>query len=232
MYCNNPLIEIYWPCESDPVAQSLHDDNHCLFYNSAVNKNNVKTTQRLSDLCNWINNKISQQKIDNFLIDQNNRYEIANFVKLNMWVYSLSIIGNVKPMLLYYTGGATFQTGTGQSRLRALERIPSIQTVTSFITTHKKYANQFDHLESITTLDRFAELCDAEPGQMFLFRLTDDQAPYGLDWYEVNSQKTAKITPGEEYCVEVFSNYIKQHSTVVFTPEWFDALINWDSYKN
>ena len=230
MYWNNPLIEICWPAAQDPVADSLHGGNHCLFYDPTVDKHSIRTNQRLGDLCNWINNRIRQQGIVEFLKDKQNYYEIANLVKLNMWVDDLPRSGSIKPMLLQYIGKPQYESGTGESRLRALERIPSVQTVHAFISTHKQHADKFDHLESVTTLQRFAEICQAVDGQQFLFRLTDADAPYGLDWYEYDSRQTARITPGEEYCVEVVSNYLQPG--MIFTPEWFDTLINWDDYKN
>jgi hypothetical protein len=232
MYWNNPLIEIFYPSDRDPVQESLHNNNHCIFYNPTVDKNKIRSNQNLSDLCNWINQKIIQQGMAGFLTDTQNHYEIANLVKLNMWVDDLPRNGSIKPMLLQYIGNEKYETGTGESRLRALERVASISTVHAFISTHSCYLTQFDHLESITTFTRFAELCQADVGQQFLFRLTDKDAPYGLDWYEYNSSQTTQITPGQDYCVTAIKNYLKEYPTIVFTPEWFDTLINWDDYKN
>lgn len=232
MYWNNPILELSWPTNLDPVRASLHEGTHCLFYDPAVDKNSIQTGQTLSDLCAWANRQIAQQGIAGFVQDSRNHYDIANLVKLNIWVDDLPRNGSIKPMLLQYTGQPKYQSGTGESRLRALERIPSITTAHAFISTHRQYQDRFDHLESVTSLDQFAQLCSAEFEQMFLFRLTDANAPYGLDWYEYNSSRTAGITPGQDYCVEVFSNYINAHSDTVFMPEWFDTLITWDSYKN
>ena len=232
MYWNNPTIEIFYPSDRDPVQESLHNNNHCIFYNPTVDKNKIKSNQSLEDLCHWVNQKINQQSVLGFLTDTQNHYEIANLVKLNMWVDDLPRNGSIKPMLLHYIGNEKYETGTGESRLRALERIAGITTVHAFISTHQQYADQFAHLESITTFARFAELCQADVGQQFLFRLTNADAPYGLDWYEYNSSRTAQTTPGQDYCVCAITNYLKVYPDTVFTPEWFDALINWDDYKN
>jgi hypothetical protein len=232
MYWNNPTIELTLSNNRDPIQESLHNGNHCIFYNPVVDKNKIKSNQSLEDLCNWINQKINQQSISRFLSDIQNHYEIANLVKLNMWVDDLPRRGSIKPMLLHYIGNEKYETGTGESRLRALERVPSIQTVHAFISTHSRHLNQFAYLESITTFERLAELCQADIGQQFLFRLTDADAPYGLDWYEYNSSHTTQTTPGQDYCVSALANYLEDYPDTVFTPEWFDTLINWDSYKN
>ena len=228
MYWNNPILEYVWPCEQDPVAASLHNGTHCIFYDPAVNKHSIKTNQRLQDLCNWANRAIAHQGWQGFVQDTSNHYDLANLVKLNLWVHDLPIHGSIKPMLLQYTGEIQYQTGTGESRLRALERIPQIQTVAAFISTHQQHRAQFSHLESVTTFARFAEICQAELGQQFLFRPTAPDAPYGLDWYEYNSRRTAQVTPGTDACVLAMTSYFQTHPTVIFTPEWFDQVIDWE----
>lgn len=84
----------------------------------------------------------------------------------------------------------------------------------------------------MTTFEQFAKLCQAVPGQQFLFTLTDPQAPYGIFWYEYDSVKTAPVTPGEPWCVDVFRNYVTQNKSIHFTPEWFDTLVLWVDYKS
>jgi len=228
MYWNNPILEFVWPTEQDPVADSLHNGTHCIFYDPAVDKNSIHTNQRLEDLCNWANSGIAQQGWQSFVQDANNHYDLANLVKLNLWVHDLPVHGSIKPMLLQYVGDPKYQTGTGESRLRALERIPKMQTVAAFISTHQQYQSRFAHLESVTTFARFAEICQAEPGQQFLFRSTDSTAPYGLDWYEYNSSRTAQVTPGTDACVRAITRYFEAHTEIVITPDWFDLVIDWE----
>lgn len=231
MYWNNPIQEFTWPCQQDPIA-ATHQQQHCLFFDPAVDKQRIRTNQSLQDLCAWANQGISRHGIGGFVNDPGNHYDIANLVKLNMWVYDLPRTGSVKPMLLQHVGRPLFETGTGESRLRALERIPQMSTVAAFVSTHQRHANEFAHLERIETFDRFAELCAAESGQQFLFRFTDDQAPYGIDWYEYNSARTATVTPSTEYCVTAMSNYLRRHAQTRFSPEWFDQLVPWSDYEN
>jgi hypothetical protein len=233
MYWNNPIIELSWPSSRDPVQESLHNGNHCLFYNPAVSKHNIYNNQTLQDLCNWINTGLADRGMV-FFKDPANFYDIANMVKLNLWVHDLPVRGSIKPMLLNYTGlpkyNSDFNSGTGASRLRAMERIESMQTVAAFITTSNQHKEKFAHLESITALDRFAELCQAVPNQQFLFRLTDSDAQFGIDWYEYNNEHTATVTPEESYCVEALSNFAAENPELKFNPDWFDCTISWDQY--
>ena len=231
MYWNNPLIEIKWPSALDPITDSLHGGNHCLFYNPFQDKNKVQINQTLLDLCNWANNTIQSSGIHDFLKNTRNHDFAFNLVKINLWVDDLLKQGSIKPMLLHYVGQPLLKSATGESRLKALERIKSISTVSSFISTHCQYQKEFEHLESITNLNRFAEICQAKIGQTFLFRLTNDLALYGLDWYEYNSYATAQVTPGHDYCITGLSNYLKQHPNIIFTPEWFDTLVDWNLYQ-
>jgi hypothetical protein len=231
MYWNNPIIEYRWPSTQDPIANSLHDGQHCIFYNPVVNKNQIRVNQNLQDLCNWANHNISNNGINSLFANLNNHDQLANIVKLNLWVDDLPRNGNIKPLLLQYIGRPLFEAGTGESRLKALEQVDSINTVTAFICTHRRYSKQFDHLESVTNFDRFAELCRAVDGQSFLFRFTDEQALYGVDWYEYNSNQTESITPSELYCTSVLFKYLEQNPNTIFTPQWFSNLINWNQFE-
>lgn len=230
MYWNNPIQEFVWPSTHDPIAQT-HQNTHCLFYDPAVDKHRIRSNQSLQDLCDWANQRL-QQGTQDFVQNTANHYDLANLVKLNLWVHDLPKKGSIKPMLLHYTGQPRFESGTGESRLRALERIPHMTTVSAFVSTHVQFQDQFKGLEQIHTFDRFAELCGAEPGQQFLFRFTDQQALYGLDWYEYNSRQTSQVTPATEWCVAVMTNYLEANPDLIFTPAWFDCLIDWSGHEN
>jgi hypothetical protein len=232
MYWNNPMIKVSWPSQDDPIAQSLHNGQHCIFYDPAVHRNKIRSNQSLQDLCDWINARVQSLGWPEFAQDQRNHYEIANLVKLNMWVDSLAGVGNVKPMLLQYVGNPLFETGTGESRLRAMERLPQIKTCQAFISTHKRFADKFSHCFKVKTFDQFAQLCQAVKYQTFFFRLTDASAAYGLDWYEYENSLTSAVTPDTAFCVGAMTNYFEQHPDTVFSPEWFDTLINWSNYKS
>ena len=211
--------------DTDPIVKSMHNKEHCLFYHSKFNHQLINYQQKLQDFCNWAN-----IRTEDFLLDSSNFYDIANLVKLNLWIADIKAQGIVKPMLIYYDG--EFTCGTGESRLRTLECIPEVAHVTAFITTHQQHAHKFLHLEPVTRFARFAEICKATLGQQFMFRFTDANAPWGLDWYEYDSDKTRAITPSQDYCVEVFGKYLQQHPDTVFSPEWFSQLVDWNHYKN
>ena len=231
MYWNNPLIEAQWPSAQDPVQDSMHNGIHCLFWNPQAEFQNLPTNQRLIELCRWAMEWLDHDGIDGFVSDPRNHYDIANLVKLNLWIHDIRAQGIVKPWLLLDQDG-TLVPGTGDSRLRCLERIPEIQTVPAFISTHVSRVDQYQHLEPVTTLDQFARLCGARPGQLFTFRFTDPAAPFGMYWYEYNSDQTRWVTPSESDCVAAFVVYAHAHPGIVITPEWFDQLVDWNQYHN
>lgn len=230
MYWNNPIIEYRWPSDQDPIRAAQHNGRHCLFFDPKFEKKQIIYQQRLQDLCDWANTGIKNAGIPKFLQEPKNHYDIANLVKLNMWIEDIRIQGIVKPMLVSYNN--QYIAANGESRLRALECITSITTVTAFIDTNNQYYDRFSRLEPVTTFDQFAKICKAVSGQNFLFRLTDSQAPNGIDWYEYDSQHTAPVTPGQDYCVAVVDAYLTEHPNTVFTMDWFGTLVDWQKYKN
>jgi len=230
MYWNNPLEHVTYPSNSDIIFKATHHGQHCLFWNPTARYNNITTNQTLTDLCDWANNHIQQQGIANFLKDPKCFYDLANLVKLNMWIRDIRQQGIVKPWLIQDSNNGQLTLGTGESRLRCLERIPEIQTVPAFISTHVSRSEYYHGLERVETFERFAELCAAEPGQQFLFRLTGADAPYGIDWYEYNSQRTHSVTPGESDALAMIAGYFNENPDIVISPEWFDQPIDWSKY--
>lgn len=228
----NPIQTFHWPNDQDPIAQSLHNGKHCLFYDEAFDHSKIIYRQKLQDLCDWANFAIKDYGISKFVNTKINWYDIANLVKLNMWIHNIRNSGIVKPMLIWYLGNEKYIVGNGESRLRVLECIPQITTVTGFISTTVEYKEKFKHLRPVTTFDLYADLCGACEGQEFYFRIGDDNAPYGIDWYEFNSEKTQKITPNEDYCIAALAEYLKKHPETKFTTEWFSTLVDWNQYKN
>ena len=207
MYWNNPTIQVEYPLghEPDPIKQSFHNGVHCIFYNPCVSRESIRYRQSLQDICNWANHFIKSDGIDGFIDKPGNHYEIANIVKLNMWIEDIKHQGIIKPMNLFYDGEEKYGINNGESRLRAVERIKELSNVTAFICTHQKYADKFSHLEPVHDFEQFASLCKAVGGQKFLFQLTDSEAPYGIFWYEYDSRLTAAVTPDEAFCVEARS---------------------------
>jgi hypothetical protein len=230
MYWNNPLTQITWPTEADPFVE--HNLTHCLFYNPVAGLDHVVTNQKLADLCEWAMQWLNHDGLAGFAAEPRCHYDIANLVKLNMWLHDIRRQGIVKPWLLQDRGDGTFQAGTGDSRLKCLERMPEIVTVSAFVSTRQDRAHLYADLEPVMTFDQFAQLCGAVPGQQFLFRFTDADAPYGLFWYEYNSELTRAVTPGQDQAVDMFVQYMQQHPGTQITPEWFDQAIEWDRYRS
>jgi len=232
MYWNNPLEQVRYPGSSDIIFKATHGGQHCLFWNPAAKFDNISTNQRLADLCDWANGHIRNQGLDAFLTDPGCFYDIANLVKLNIWIQDIRQQGIVKPWLIQDQGDGTFLAGNGDSRLRCLERMPEICTVPAFISTHSNRAHLYRDLEPVNTFEQFAKLCAAEPGQEFLFRLTNANAPYGLYWYEYNSSRTRAVTPGEPQAVATMTRYFAAHPETQITPEWFDIPVPWQDYMS
>jgi hypothetical protein len=231
MYWNNPLEQVWYPAASDIIFKATHGGQHCLFWNPQARFEHISTTQRLIDLCTWTNNNLLEHGTAKFLTDPSCFYDLANLVKLNMWIHDIRRQGIVKPWLIQDLGDGSFQASNGDSRLRCLERIPEILTVPAFISTHATRAHLYRDLEPVESFNQFAALCRAELGQEFLFRLTGPAALYGIDWYEYNSSRTRAVTPSEDEAVAMITQYLSVHPEVNFTPEWFDQSIDWSQYQ-
>ena len=227
MYWNNPLTETKWPSESDPFeGHDLH-----LFYNAHAEFDHITTNQRLQELCDWANRWLEYDGPEAFAADERNHYDMANLVKLNMWIADIRSQGIVKPWLILDEGDGTYLAGTGDSRLRCLECIPEIRTVQAFVSTCADRAHLYGHLEPVTTFDRFAELCGAQPNQQFLFKFTNVSRPYGLYWYEYASPRTRAVTPDQAWCVNTFVQYAQQHPELVISKQWFSELVDWQTFS-
>lgn len=232
MYWNNPVEHVVYPSNNDILFKATHNGQHCLYYDPAVDIKLIHTNQTLSDLCEWANQRLQTQGIKQCLSDPANLDCLANIVKINLWVNDLPKTGSVKPMLLVYDGHELYNhngvSGTGSSRLKAIERIPAITHVSGFITTNVDQQEKFQHLELVTDFNRFAQLCGAHEYQRFWIRLTDDRAAYGIDWYEYDHPQTATVTPNESDCINALGNYLMCYPDIVFVPEWFDQLKQWN----
>ena len=226
MYWNNPLTEARWPCDHDPFAgHELH-----LFYNPRASFDNISTNQRLQDLCDWANQWLQHDGVDGFAADARNHYDMANLVKLNMWIADIRAQGIVKPWLILDEGDGTYQAGNGDSRLRCLECIPEIRSVPAFVTTCADRVHLYSNLEPVTSFDQFARLCGAEHNQQFVLRFTQVARPYGLYWYEYASPRTRSVTPDQDWCVQTFVRYAKQQQDLSITKQWFGQLIAWQTF--
>lgn len=227
MYWNNPIVARNWPgFEIDPIVESSHDGVHCLFWNPAFDYKQCSTNQRLRELCTWARGHINGTGLDAFVANPVHWYDIANLVKLNIWIHDIRKQGIVKPWMILDQGDGTYLAGTGDSRLRCLELIPEITTVPAFISCATAQAHKYQGLEPITDFDQFAKICRAELDQEFLFRLTDAKAPYGIYWYEYNTNQTRHLMPQEKDAVRAFYDYYKDNREPI-TMSWFNKHHEW-----
>lgn len=209
-----------YPADTDPIVESLHGSEHCLFWDPGIHKNRIHYKPTVQDQCDFMNSTDIWQ----------NKYRVATVVKLNIFVADIKQQGIVKPLMLYYDGEQKFGINTGENRMRAVERIPEITVLESFISTHTRHADQFEHLPQIENFEQFTEICKTPIGTNYLFTFTDKDAPYGIYWYEYDSARTRAVTPGYEWCEKVMCNYL-QENKITFTPEWFDEPIDWSNYS-
>jgi len=231
-YWRNPQINVIQDTYiDDPIVPSLHQGTHCLFYDPAVSVESI-AHQTLEELCTWANENIEEYGLESFLSTERNLYDMANLVKFNMWIKDIRTQGIVKPMLLTYTGKKKYSTNTGESRLRCLEVIPHVKTVSAFITTHNQYHDQFSHLYKITNAEQFFKVCNTKTGTEYQFKYTDKHAPYGLEWFEYSSNKTRNCMLPDNECIQSIQNYLREHPSVVFSPDWFSTAVDWNLYKN
>lgn len=229
VYWNNPTIQITWPARQDPIAQATHGGQHCLFFDPAVPVNHIQPQQTLTQLCEQANLRLAESGRGQFVCDTSAHDWMANLVKINMMVANLQTNGCVKPMLLAYQGHLPYVPGTGDSRLKAMTRIPDMTRVPAFISTSIVHRHEFAHLVCVNSLDKFAEICGAKPGADFCFRLTEPSAAYGLDWYEYSSDRIT--LPSIDWCLTVLQRYLDcQSPHFVFDPGWFDQPMDWQAY--
>jgi len=230
MYWHNPIHEITLPSDTDIIVDSHHGGEHCLFYTPTIPVVKIAKQTRLQDLCDWANNQIDTHGRHSFAVDHSSHYDAANLIKINQMVHSIAQHGSVKPMLLHFQGSLPYTTGTGDTRLRAIERLPHINTVSAFVSTHSQYREQFSQYQEIHNLQDFVECFGTKPAQL-LIRLTDAQAPYGIDWYEYVLDDPATNVPGWDFCLRAIQNYINaQPVDFRFGPQWFDQRIDWAAH--
>ena len=92
----------------------------------------------MQDICTWANQHIERDGIDGFISNPRNHYDIANIVKLNMWIDDIRKQGIVKPMNIFYDGQEQYGINNGESRLRAVERITNLSSVSAFVCTRQE----------------------------------------------------------------------------------------------
>jgi len=229
-YWNNPIKKYKWPCAEDPVVESFHNGQHCLFYNPAIPIAEIKYNTPLIQYIKWANDAVHNIGIDN----TSDQTQLSKILKINLLVEHIQAHGIVKPILVYYTG-SKFVTLTGDGKLRALECLPNLTTtVPVFITTATCYKDRLEEstgMMPIRTFNEFAGVFDAKIGQQFLFTLTDSNAPYGMYWYEYASPLTANVTPDVDDSIKMLKSYFSKHLNTQLSVDWFTTPIDWSQYQ-
>jgi hypothetical protein len=118
----------------------------------------------------------------------------------------------------------------------AAECVPEITTMQAYITTHSKFRDRFLHLEEITTWEQFCKHTGTNNDNQVLIRLTDQQAPYGIDWYEVDIksyENKGVYVPNDQWCLTALKNYVSnQGPKFSFSKDWFNNQINWQDFNS
>jgi len=221
MYWNNPIVKITELGQPSP--------DHQLFYVNNVPINLIRPQLTLSTMCAMINNRLENYNKSEFTQDPALSDIISNIVKINQMVTSLKQHGCVKPMLLHYCGSMPMISGTGDSRLKALECVSDIISVPAIISTHQKYRLPFEQYQHIQTLDQLKHVCGVTHSE-FYFQFTDQSADYGVEWFEYENDTVP--VPDTSWCLTVIQNYIDlQSSTFRFSKTWFENFIDWQLYS-
>lgn len=229
-YWNNPTIECVWPGDLDPIRDHVAQNDHRLLWNPTWRDfHRIKTNQTLEDICEWAMSWLSQNGIDDFLAETRNHYDIANLVKLNIWARDIQKQGIVKPWLVQDTGDDQVQLGTGDTRLKLLSLLPAIDSVSVFVSVRIERAECYPGLQEVGTLAEFACCCQADSGDQFLFKFTDNQAPYGIYWYEHSSRRTRSVTPDQQWCVQAFDRWYRSQISPRIDIAYFLADIKWEA---
>lgn len=223
MYWNNPTMSVKYPNTRDPIVESSHDNQHCLFYDPVCAIDQVEKLVSVQNTCDLANRWIRDR---NSVTEAGDLDKIYKLVRINLFVHSLRNEGNHKPILVQYTGSWPLISSTGGTRFMAAELCPEITAFPAFISTHCKFRSQFSHLEEITNFHAFAGHCKAKPGTTFLFRYADADADYGLDWYEVALEHTR--VPSLAHCQTMLEKFLTQQpKDFAFVPSWFATKIDW-----
>jgi hypothetical protein len=206
--------------DSDALIRAKHNGIHYLYYNPSVSVSEINSLDNLNDICTRANFWLARRRgVDlNFT---------ARLVNINRFAQTLPLIGCVKPMLLFYQGGACYEAATGGTRLLAAQALKTISSVPAFISTHDRWKFKFAQLEEVTSIDRYRELCNS-PDCTVNLRITNSDDPVGIDWFEITSTDQRIRVYSDEVTTVALENYLQtQPQNFKFSPEWFATTIEW-----
>lgn len=215
----------------DPIAKILENSKNVLLFSKSVPLANIRPMFTLQELCDKANDQICWNGIESFIRQDHTKpnFDTSQFVKINCLYQDFLLEGNKKPFLLTFDNDLT--TVTGDTRMRALELVSSITSVSAFISINKDSRSLINNAQPITTFKKFADCCDVPFGTPFFFTESNGY----LEWYEVHAE-TKIPCAGQtfrEFCQQAIYHYLlKQPSNFKFTVDWFKQSINWQDYTN
>lgn len=216
--------------DTDPLAQHLDQGQHALFYDPCVPLENILKLDTLDELINIANERLDYYGPGMFTnFDQcneiSNQDQIANIVRVNLFVHSLKAQGNVKPCILHYNGTLPYGAGNGGSRLMALECVSNISTISAFISMPIELAQNFAHLRQIHSVNDMLDIFNSPERTKFYFKFTYDANAHGLEWYEVDLA-TVRV-PNNQQCLDLLQEYVDSRPGFKFTKLWFEENHHW-----
>ncbi len=230
MYWNNPIITVVADQGEDVFLQSQHDRAHTVFYDPAVPLADIKRYQTLGELCQWANDNLHMIKTQ--CLDAGEADRAGCVINVNRFVQSLSVRGNIKPMLLFWSGQRPYDNATGSTRIMALDALGSTHTVSAFVATGSQHAQAFGHLHEITSLVDLARHAGGHARSQVSLRLTDTQAPWGIDWYEIDLDDPDARMPQLDRLIQRLADYLQQQpESFRFDSEWFLYPRNWGDLR-
>jgi hypothetical protein len=172
--------------------------------------NMITRSHTVDDVCNFVNN------IDLY----NDPYWCPNMVKIDIWAESMRRYGIIKPVLLSYDDDHAYQCLTGSTRVLCADLISSIDHVPAFISLHNKNSDSVIKGKQMFDFDRFITYANAQPGDSFSVKFTNNPEDFGLYWFEYSHHNLAAAVPDDEWCTKTMQQYIKDNPGLVIDREW------------
>lgn len=216
--------------DPDHLTDHLNQGQHVLFYDPAVPIQNINKWDTLEELINIANQRLDHYGSSMFTNfkecnEFSNEDQIANIIRINLFVHSINAQGNVKPCILHYCGSLPYGAGNGGSRLMALECLPHISTISAFISAPAGLASNFSHLRQIHNTQDLLDILGKPHKTKFYFKFTYDPDAHGIDWYEVDLRFVR--VPNNQQCLELLQEYVNNQPNFRFTKSWFTEHHNW-----
>jgi hypothetical protein len=230
MHDSNPIMILEPHVDDSGFVQAQHHDQHSLLFVSHLPLDIVRTPTCLDQVIGIANSLLHQDLLFDVPLHAN---LVANLVRINLFYHSLVRYGNIKPILVHYVDGQ-YRAATGGTRMMAMEIMPGADSISALISVQQHLLPELVPGEPVTTWHRFCDLVGATPGDRVLMRLTNSDAAYGIDWYEVafapSPLRDHCWVPQDDWCLKALAHYLLgQSSRFRFEREWFSQDIHWST---